>query len=218
MTACARWLQGTFALVLLTVAGLMSGQDGKSAERRFRFHSIRRLPPGSQTRTSAFYPKQASTTSSRLIDWRFLDRTAVHVSDGVHDAEIRYPAEIRELDGQSVSITGQMNPWQSDTDFSQFVLTPARSPCITCNPPAVTLIIHVSQKRTPKDHPAPFAAQVIRVTGILRLFSFESWHPAHQADFLYALDDAVVEIASSHLPTTSALPTPAVFRRQKPSP
>lgn len=213
MTTISKWLHAGFALAALAAAGWMSGQGTKDDTRRFRFHRLPKSPPGSEKAATAFYPAQAPTTTARLIDWRFLDRTAVRVSDGVHDAEIRYPVEIRSLDGQSVSITGQMSPWQSDTNFTQFIITPARSPCITCNPPPVTQIIYVSQKAGTKAQPPPFAPQIIRVTGTLRLFSFESRHPAHQADFLYAIDEAVVEIASSHRPATSTLETPTVFRR-----
>lgn len=203
------------AVLVLMGAGLMSQQHGTPGRFSSRFHTNRKASKGSETAAAAFYQPQATANEAVAIDWQFLDRTEVKVSDGVHDAEINFPNEIRKLDGQRLSIVGQMNPWQSTEDFTQFVLTMVGSGCIDCSPPPVTLTVHVTQKARSAGGKPPFAPQPVRVTGVLRLFTFESRHPAHLADFLYALDDAVVEIAPSSNSKAPAQSTPAVFRRRK---
>lgn len=209
-------VQAGLAVAALAGAGFISAQSqsGSPAARSFRFHTDRKATTGSATAAAAFYHVQPAMAATKRIDWRLLDRTDVRVADGVRDAEIHFPAEIRALDGQLISISGHMSPWQSVEDFTQFVLTQGSNACITCSPPAVTQIIHITQRGSTAAGRPPFAPQAIRVTGRLRLFTFESRHPAHQADFLYALDEAVVEIAPEQIPARNALATPSVFRRR----
>lgn len=214
ITRRSRLIEASFAIALLSGAGLISGQLGEEKSGSFRFHTDRKVTDAMAVEAAAYYRPSVRPSGAISIDWRLLDRTAVRVSDGVRDADIRYPTEVRALDGQRVSIIGQMNPWQDRDDLTEFVLTTAGSSCVSCSPPPVTLTIHVTQAARAVRPKPPLAPQPVRVTGVLRLFTYESRHPAHLADFLYALDDAVVEIASAHRPASEIMQTPSVFRRK----
>lgn len=166
-----------------------------------------------ETAAKAFYPtKNETQPPATEVDWKFMDRTDVKVSDGVTDATIRYPEEIKALDGKRVSIVGFMAPWQTLSDFTEFMFIPFEVGCVFCSPPPVTQVMLVKQKRTKGGQVPPFAPRSITVTGTLRLFTYDSNHPAHQADFMYALDDAVVELRPGR--SGKLLPTPSIFRRK----
>lgn len=162
-----------------------------SLQAQVRFHTPT-TPTGEAARQG--YQPSATKTEAKRIDWKFLDRTDVEVSDGVRNATIKYPAEIKALDSKRISILGFMAPWEKVNDLTTFMLMPGYVGCYFCNPPAVTQVILVEQ-RNPEKKKRPYVNEAIVVTGTLRLFTFASQHPAHQADFMYALDDAVVEVA-----------------------
>jgi hypothetical protein len=101
-----------------------------------------------------------------------------------------------------------MAPFEKLDDMSTCMILPASVGCYFCSPPAVTQVALIQQKGGTKDK-RPFINEAVIVTGTLRLFTFASQHPAHQADFMYALDDATVEVftgknkprrAAAHLP------------------
>jgi len=165
------------------------------------------LPAESKDAKTA-YKDAATPTEAVLADWDFLNKTDVVVSDGQKDATIHYPAEIKALDGKRVAIVGFMAPFEKLDDMSTCMLLPASVGCYFCSPPAVTQVALIQQKTDSKAK-RPFINEAIIVTGTLRLFTFASQHPAHQADFMYALDDATVEVftgqnkprrAAAHLP------------------
>jgi hypothetical protein len=166
-----------------------------------------KLPVESKEAKNAY--KQASEpTEAFLADWDFLNKTDVIVSDGKKDATLNYPAEIKALDGKRVAIVGFMAPFEKLDDMSTCMILPASVGCYFCSPPAVTQVALIQQKGGTKDK-RPFINEAVIVTGTLRLFTFASQHPAHQADFMYALDDATVEVftgknkprrAAAHLP------------------
>ena len=88
------------------------------------------------------------------------------------------------------------------------MILPASVGCYYCAPPAVTQVVLIQQKNE-KQEKRPFINEAVLVTGTLRLFTFVSEHPAHQADFMYALDEATIEVftgknkprrAAAHLP------------------
>jgi hypothetical protein len=177
-------------------------------------HTHKRPVAADEAKKAAAYysPAPPPESNALTVDWSFLDRTEVTVSDGVNDAKIRYPKEIQALDGQRIRIIGFMAPWEKLTDLSEFMLIPFEIGCTFCDPPPVTQVMLVTQKVGPRKGPPPFAPKSITVTGTLRLFTFDSPHPAHQADFMYALDDATIELSPSK--SGKGLPTPSIFKRK----
>lgn len=166
-----------------------------------------KLPTESKEAKNA-YQQASEPTEAFLADWDFLNKTDVVVSDGEKDATIKYPAEIKALDGKRVALIGFMAPYEKLDDMSTCMILPASVGCYFCSPPAVTQVALIQQKGGTKDK-RPFINEAVIVTGTLRLFTFVSQHPAHQADFMYALDDATVEVftgqnkprrTSAHLP------------------
>jgi len=154
------------------------------------------------------YQTVTQPSNAILVNWEFLDKTDVVVSDGKKDATINYPHEVKALDGKRVAIVGFMAPFESLDDMTQCMILPAYVGCFYCGPPPVTQVLLIQQINAKKQK-RPFINDAVIVTGTLRLFSFDSQHPAHQADFLYAFDDAVVEVfdgqnkpsrAAAHLP------------------
>lgn len=175
-------------------------------------HAHKRPVAADEAKTAAAYYTTPPETRAVIVDWTFMDRTEVTVSDGVKDADIRYPKEIQSLNGKQIRIIGFMAPWQKLTDLSEFMLIPFEIGCTFCNPPPVTQVILVKQKASLKQGPPPFAPKSITVTGTLRLFTFDSPHPAHQADFMYALDEATIELSPGK--SGKGLPTPSIFKRK----
>ena len=166
-----------------------------------------KLPAESKDAKTA-YKAATEPTEAVWADWDFLNKTDVIVSDGKKDATLNYPAEIKALDGKRVAIVGFMAPFEKLDDMSTCMILPASVGCYFCSPPAVTQVALIQQKGGTKDK-RPFINEAVIVTGTLRLFTFASQHPAHQADFMYALDDATVEVftgknkprrAAAHLP------------------
>lgn len=149
--------------------------------------------PKAEEGTKAYDLRAVSPDTATLVDWNFMDHTDVVVSDGKKNAKIGYPPEIKELDGKRIAIVGFMAPWEQIDDMTKFILVPSYVGCYFCSPPAVTQVALVEQ-RNPDKKKRPFINEAVIVTGTLRLFSYASKHPAHLADFLYALDDAVVEV------------------------
>lgn len=204
-------LQILFSITMLA-AGIGSSQNASPPLTEPHAHG---RPSATSTEAAAkdFYPvKNESQPAATEVDWKFMDRTDVKVSDGVTDATIRYPSEIKELDGKRIRIVGFMAPWQTLSDFTEFMFIPYEVGCVFCSPPPVTQVMLVKQKRARGQQVPPFAPRSITVTGTLRLFTYESAHPAHQADFMYALDDAVVELRPGK--SGKPLPTPPIFRRK----
>jgi hypothetical protein len=128
-----------------------------------------------------------------VVDWKMLDRTSAEISSGMHNAKISYPADLQALNNKPVTIVGFMTPFEDLSDMTQFLLMPSSGGCFFCNPPSMTQVLMVDQlKDSKKRH--DFIGDAIMVTGTLRLYSKDSKHPAHLAEFIYALDDAKVEV------------------------
>ena len=152
-----------------------------------------RLPQVTLAARRAYPPvNEATATGTTLLNWPLLDTVDVQVNEQRRDATITYPKELKRCDGRRISIVGFMAPWQSVDDLSTFQLMPGYVGCYLCKPPSPTEVMLVRQKQA--GHPWPFAADAVRVTGTLRLFTWESQHPAHQEDFMYALDEAEVHL------------------------
>lgn len=145
-------------------------------------------------------PASAAKTEPALVDWKMLDRTNAEISGGMHNAKITYPADLQSLDNKRVSIVGFMTPFEDLDDMGKFLLMPTSGGCFFCNPPSMTQVLMVDQTKDNKKH-HEFIGEPLIVTGTLRLFTKESKHPAHLAEFIYALDDAKVEIFKGKAPT-----------------
>jgi hypothetical protein len=131
-------------------------------------------------------------TPAPVVDWKGLDRTVAEISNGMQSAKIAYPDDLHALDGKPVSIVGFMTPFEDLDDMGVFLLMPTSGGCFFCNPPSITQVLYVQQPKDGKKH--DYIGEPIIVTGTLRLYTKESKHPAHVFEFLYALDDAKVEV------------------------
>lgn len=157
-------------------------------------------------------PKAASTSTA--VDWKMLDRTNAEVSNGMHDAKIVYPKELQSLDNKTISIVGFMTPFEDLDDMGKFLLMPTSGGCFFCNPPSMTQVLMIDQSNDGKKR-HDYIGAPIRITGTLRLFTPQSKHPAHLAEFIYAIDDAKVEVveakgkpADGAAPSVSAVSKP----------
>jgi len=145
------------------------------------------------------------------VDWKFLDRTVAEISGGMRDAKITYPQDLKALDNKKVAIVGFMTPFEDLDDMKQFLLMPSSGGCFFCNPPSMTQVLMVDQNDGKKRH--EFIGEPLLVTGTLRLYAKESKHPAHLAEFIYALDDAKVEVFKGKSPPAAAPAVGAVSKQ-----
>ncbi len=127
------------------------------------------------------------------VDWKMLDRTNAEIAGGMHNAKISYPTDLQALNNKPVSILGFMTPFEDLDDMTKFLLMPTSGGCFFCNPPSMTQVLMVDQLKDGKKR-HDFIGEAIIVTGTLRLYAKDSKHPAHLAEFIYALDDAKVEV------------------------
>lgn len=137
-------------------------------------------------------PSADTGTSAEVIDFKFLDQTLV---DPAATTKVSYPPELAALDNRRVSIVGFMAPFEEIDNMQRFMLLPSYVGCFFCSPPSFTQVLLVEQRKKSQGK-LPFVNDAINVTGTLRLYSKESQHPAHKAEFVFALDDAVVEVAT----------------------
>jgi hypothetical protein len=154
----------------------------------------------------------APAAGPATVDWKMLDRTNAEINNGMRDAKIVYPEDLKALNNKTVTIVGFMTPYEDLDDMKQFLFMPSSGGCFFCNPPDMTQVLVVDQNDGKKRH--EFISEPIIVTGTLRLFTKESKHPAHLAEFIYALDDAKVEIFKGKTLPTSAAPAVSAVSKQ----
>lgn len=149
----------------------------------------------------------APEPNATVLDFPTLDRTNVeHQSTG--GSVVTYPPELSQLNNQRVSIVGFMAPYEEIDNMRRFMLLPGYVGCFFCSPPSYTQVVLVEQG-TKREGKLPFINSAIMVTGTLRLYTKDSQHPAHQAGFVYALDDAKVqEYKGPNAPTKVQAPQP----------
>jgi len=151
-------------------------------------------------------PPAPATSAPATVDWKMLDRTNAEISAGMHNAKISYPADLQALNNKPVAIVGFMTPFEDLDDMAKFLLMPTSGGCFFCNPPSMTQVLMVDQLKDGKKR-HDFIGEAIKVTGTLRLYTKDSKHPAHLAEFIYALDDAKVEVYDGkNKPAVSAAP------------
>jgi hypothetical protein len=139
-------------------------------------------------------PEDGSRSSLSAI--RGLDFPALNQSDyNPESGALIFPDSLASLDGEEIWIAGFMAPYDELDDMTRFMLMPSYVGCHFCKPPALNQVLYVEQEAEPgRRRPPGFVHDPIRVTGTLRLFSLESEHPAHLAEFVYALDNARIEV------------------------
>ena len=120
-----------------------------------------------------------------VLNFPVLNESKINAQTG----DISFPDALAALDGKEVAIAGFMAPYDKLDDMSLFMLMPSYVGCYLCKPPALHQVLYVEQNKDPDEKPQ-FEENPIRVTGTLRIFSPDSEHPAHLAEFVYALDDA----------------------------
>src|SRR5262249_15363279 len=109
-----------------------------------------------------------------------------------------YPQDLASLDNKPVSIVGFMAPFEEIDNMRRFMLLPSSVGCYFCSPPSFTQVLLVEQ-RSKKEGKLPYIGDPIMVNGTLRLYSKDSKHYAHKAEFVYALDDADVSVADKNM-------------------
>ena len=134
----------------------------------------------------------SSVSASTLLDFPTLKLSEYNAETG----DLSFPDPLASLDGNQISIAGFMAPYDKLDDMSKFMLMPSYVGCYFCKPPALNQVLYVEQPESARKKPPQFIEEPIKITGTLRLFSPDSEHPAHLAEFVYALDDASIEILS----------------------
>jgi hypothetical protein len=137
--------------------------------------------------SSAAHAEQAP-----LVDFKLLDHTLLERHED-RPPSVIFPDELKALDNKRISIIGFMAPFEEMDNMKRFMLLPSYVGCFFCSPPSFTQVILVEQKSQGSGK-LPFINDAIIVTGTLRLYFKESKHPAHLAEFIYALDDADVTV------------------------
>ena len=130
------------------------------------------------------------SAEATTIDFPFLDRALVQ-SAGQGTSSVKYPPDLARLDNRRVTLVGFMAPYEQIDDMRRFLLLPSYVGCFFCAPPSFTQVLLVEQRPVTQGK-LPFINDPVLVTGTLRLYSKTSQHPAHKAEFVYALDDANV--------------------------
>lgn len=162
------------------------------------------LPSGKDASTNPS-AGNAVAAPADLIDFKFLDRTQIEPGSA---AKVVYPPDLAALDNQRVTMVGFMAPFEEIDDMKRFMLLPSYVGCFFCSPPSFTQVVLVEQ-RSKSQGKLPFINDAVSVTGTLRLYSKDSQHPAHKAEFVYALDDAEAQVATGvGVPVRPATPQP----------
>lgn len=150
--------------------------------------------------------QRAASAEATKVDFKFLARTKI---DPQSPAKVAYPDDMAALDNQRISIVGFMAPFEEIDNMKKFMLLPSYVGCYFCAPPSFTQVLLIEQRTRSKDK-LPFIDDPIIVNGTLRLYSKDSQHPAHKAEFVYAMDDAEVTVyKGADAPKKAAAAAPA---------
>ena len=150
-------------------------------------------------------PTVAPVAEAPLIDFKLLDHTLLERRENKPPTVI-FPPELKADDNQRISIIGFMAPFEEMDNMKRFMLLPSYVGCFFCSPPSFTQVLLVEQ-HSQGTGKLPFINDPVLVTGTLKLYSKDSKHPAHLAEFIYALDDAKVEVYDGkNKPAVSAAP------------
>ncbi len=118
------------------------------------------------------------------IDFKLLSK--VHLEK---KTDFVFPEALKKLDGQRVTLTGFMAPFDDIEDMTRSLVMPTNAGCYFCQPPSLDQVALIMQKKGGR-HPY-FSGPVIAM-GTFRLYHDGSTHPGHLAEFLYVIDDAEI--------------------------
>jgi hypothetical protein len=127
----------------------------------------------------------APTNRPVRINFLLLGRTTFE-----EGGNLGIPEPVMAAEDKRVRINGYMVPYDSLEDMSTFMLMEKSSGCFFCVPPNLAEVAVVRQA---PGGTRKFMDDPIEVTGILRITKPNSPHEAHQAGFVYLLEDARVE-------------------------
>lgn len=168
------------------------------------FFVLSRQPSGSDSSAGSATADSGAAVAATQVDFKFLARTKL---DPQSPSKVTYPDDMGALDNQRISIVGFMAPFEEIDNMKKFMLLPSYVGCYFCAPPSFTQVLLVEQQ-TKAEGKLPFINDPIQVTGTLRLYSKDSKHPAHKAEFVYALDDAKVSVYTGENAPTKASAQP----------
>lgn len=100
------------------------------------------------------------------LRWPVLAKTSTTANKNV--IQVNYPAELKELDGKLVSVTGYMVPLQAKTEQTRFLLTSKLQDCEFCMEGGPTTYIDVLSA------PLRYSSQPFTVSGRLQLLQQDS--------------------------------------------
>ena len=133
-------------------------------------------------------PAARDDSPPTLIDFKLLDEAR---QPNPQAMQITYSPTLDALEGKRVSIIGFMAPFESLDDMSTCMVLPSYVGCFFCKPPSFTQVILVNQ-RADEGKKKPFIESPSLITGTLLMRRPASTHPAHEMEFVYVMEDAVV--------------------------
>jgi hypothetical protein len=129
----------------------------------------------------------AAAPTNRPVRLNFLLLGRTKLEEG---APPGIPEPVAAAADKRVRINGYMVPYDSLEDMSTFMLMEKSSGCFFCVPPNLAEVAVVRQA---PGGTRKFIDDPIEVTGILRITKPDSPHEAHQAGFIYFIEDGKVE-------------------------
>lgn len=148
-----------------------------------------------------------------LLSFPFLDKA--NYEEKTDDLSVTYPNDMAALDGKKVSIAGFMTPFEKLDDMHQFLLMPSSGGCFFCQAPSLSQVVMVQQTAAPgASDKLPFVQEPIMVTATLHLYAKDSKNPAHQAGFIFALDDAqIIKLSETAAQAVGLTGAPPLMRK-----
>jgi len=156
---------------------------------------------------------QADGKGPPLLSFPFLDKANYDAKGD--DLNVTFPEDMAALDGKKVSLAGFMTPYEKLDDMHQFLLMPSSGGCFFCQAPSLSQVAMV-QQTTPSgsQEKLPYIQEPVLVTATLHLYAKGSKHAAHQAGFIFALDDAQVVKLSTRAAEAAGLTGAPPLARQ----
>ena len=99
-----------------------------------------------------------------------------------------YPAELLQLEGRRVRISGFMAPYGDPEKLDKIMLLETPGGCFFCNPPDANAVVFI--RRSPKDAALKFDTEPVAFEGTLHLFKAEMKDDDEAKRFLFTMDDA----------------------------
>lgn len=152
---------GCFAIVVLALS-----LAGFTAEplKGSQFNSSMTLPPTITGQPSDERAAQDGLPKAKDRLWDTLYKTKVKIDDKTGTYSATFPDEVRQLNGQTVKISGFMLPLENSEKFTHFLLSKRTPTCPFCPPGAPNEIIEVYAAR-----PTEWAEDLVTYEGKFEL-------------------------------------------------